>query len=221
MTQSYRLTRVEEIDQEHPGFEVWVKDRLAKENRTPFAELARLAREEFVCNRHSPKVCQIEIAERSLANYWERRFNREQTALSEAYLEAYGKGQALLQMFRQNPNLDRDELVQMLVTSGILTNQARLAEADPLKLLAEQRKRIELEQHAQEIEIDRGKLETEKGKLELQIEKSRQAVEETTHEAAKQIGEGRSATLEDINHIRERTFGLPPIERKPSAGPAT
>lgn len=62
------------------------------------------------------------------------------------------------------------------------------------------------------------KIETEKKKLEIEIAKSRQAVEEATHEAAKKTGEGQSLTIDDINHIRERTFGLPAL---PAAGPAT
>jgi hypothetical protein len=35
--------------------------------------------------------------------------------------------------------------------------------------------------------------------------------EKTTHEAAAKLGKGRALTLEDINRLRERTFGLPPI----------
>jgi len=35
--------------------------------------------------------------------------------------------------------------------------------------------------------------------------------EKTTHEAAAKLGKGQGLTLADINRIRERTFGLPPI----------
>jgi hypothetical protein len=40
-----------------------------------------------------------------------------------------------------------------------------------------------------------------------------------TLEAAQKLGKGKGVTLEDINRIRERTFGLPPIARK-EADPA-
>jgi hypothetical protein len=44
--------------------------------------------------------------------------------------------------------------------------------------------------------------------------------EKTTNEAAAKLGKGKPVTLEDINRLRERTFGLPPIERVAAAGPA-
>jgi len=200
MADSYRLTRVEEIEREKPGFEARVKALLGE--RRPFGEVAATLLAEFA----------VEIPERTLANYWERRFNRDQMRLAEAFTEAYGKAEALIRLERAHPEIDRGELIQQLLTAGIISQQEALAIADPLKLLAEQRKRIELEQHAQEIEIDRGKLEQEKKRLEMQIAQSRQAVEESTHEAIKRTGEGKPLTITDINQIRERTFGLPPIE---------
>ena len=85
------------------------------------------------------------------------------------------------------------------------------AKLDPHFLFKEQRLWA---QHEVKLE----ELRQAKQKLELEIEKSKQAVEEATHEAAQKTGEGKSLTLDDINRIRERTFGLPALA---PAGPAT
>jgi hypothetical protein len=44
--------------------------------------------------------------------------------------------------------------------------------------------------------------------------------EKATNDAAKKLGKGKQITLEDINRLRERTFGLPPVERGAASGPA-
>jgi hypothetical protein len=61
----------------------------------------------------------------------------------------------------------------------------------------------------------------EKSKIELQrkrFEDLRTKAEKATNEAAVKLGKGKGLTLADINNIRERTFGLPPIQRGASAG---
>jgi hypothetical protein len=57
-------------------------------------------------------------------------------------------------------------------------------------------------------------IETKKVDLaERELELKKKAVEKVTDEAARKLGKGKSITVDDINRIRERTFGLPPIER--------
>jgi len=46
--------------------------------------------------------------------------------------------------------------------------------------------------------------------LERKLERAENALEETTNEAAKKLGEGKALTLDDINRIRQRALGLPP-----------
>lgn len=41
-----------------------------------------------------------------------------------------------------------------------------------------------------------------------------------TNDAAKKISKGGKLTVDDIDRIRERTFGLPPVQRSTAAGPA-
>jgi len=45
------------------------------------------------------------------------------------------------------------------------------------------------------------------------FEESKRKFERATSEAASKIGKGKSLTVDDINRLRERTFGLPPVQR--------
>jgi hypothetical protein len=62
-------------------------------------------------------------------------------------------------------------------------------------------------------------LEAQKIKLAQQrFDEAKTRAEKTTSEAAAKLGKGKGLTLADINRIRERTFGLGPIQRSAAAG---
>jgi hypothetical protein len=61
-----------------------------------------------------------------------------------------------------------------------------------------------------QLDIAKEKVDVERMKVEELVAKGNRV----TAEAAKKLGSGRKLTLDDINRIRENTFGLPPIERK-------
>ena len=61
-------------------------------------------------------------------------------------------------------------------------------------------KRAEIE--GQKIELAKKKFEDLKSKAD-----------KVTNEAAAKIGKGRKLTIDDINRLRERAFGLPPVQR--------
>jgi hypothetical protein len=65
------------------------------------------------------------------------------------------------------------------------------------------------------VELESEKIELAKKKFDELKEKADKA----THDAAKKLGNGRGLTIDDINRIRERTFGLPPVQRSAAAGP--
>jgi hypothetical protein len=48
--------------------------------------------------------------------------------------------------------------------------------------------------------------------LEEEAERKRKVFDKQTNDAAKKLGKGESLTVADINRIRERTFGLPPVQ---------
>src|SRR5262249_11437100 len=55
------------------------------------------------------------------------------------------------------------------------------------------------------------------GLEEKKFEELKAKADKATNEAASKIGKGRAITVDDINRIRQRTFGLPPVERPAAA----
>lgn len=76
------------------------------------------------------------------------------------------------------------------------------------KLIAAQaaQKRVQLEQ--QKIELAKKK-----------FEELRNKADKATNEAAAKVGKGRTLTVDDINRIRERALGLPPVQREAAGSP--
>jgi len=66
------------------------------------------------------------------------------------------------------------------------------------------------------IELAKEKVEAEGRKialLEEEAERKRKLFDRQTNEAARKLGKGEGLTIQDINRIRERVFGLPPAQR--------
>ena len=61
---------------------------------------------------------------------------------------------------------------------------------------------------------DRVKLEKERLEADRQrLDELKKKADRATMEAAAKLKPGRSLTIDEINRIRERTFGLPPIKK--------
>jgi hypothetical protein len=71
------------------------------------------------------------------------------------------------------------------------------------------RKRLALD--TEKLALDKQRVENEKQDLQLRIDRAKKNFEEASGEAEQKLGKGESLTLDDINRIRERTFGLPEI----------
>lgn len=147
MSDSYRLTRVEELDRDHPGLEAAVREQM-KLGRS-LQQVAEILLKGFG----------VTIAVSTLHSYWRRRFNPDYEAEREAYRKAKAQVDVLVSECGADPSKDATQILAMLVKSAIFKQQERLEEADVLKLLAEERKRQEIEQRQQEIEIEKGKLQ--------------------------------------------------------------
>ena len=191
-------TRIEQLDRKHPGLRLEVDLLLDRGGRVPgqgtLEDIQQMLGEKYAET----------LPINTISNYKQHRWLIEKLRLRE-----------LKEIFRAV----KDELGEAAISE---TTQARIlelldeamrngAKLDPHFLFKEQRLWA---QHEVKLE----ELRQAKQKLEIEIEKSKQAVEEATHEAAKKTGEGQSLTLDDINRIRERTFGLPALA---PAGPAT
>jgi hypothetical protein len=214
MADFYRRTRVEELGLAHPGLLEFVEQ--ASRDRMPFPQIAAAIREQY----------EEEISPQTLSNHYLLRIWKKKDAEIKSYTDALGQGRALLELQKENPTAERQDLIEAFVDVGIITQKQRLMESDPLKLMAERRRRAEgqgrfkietgkLEIEQKRLELDAQRLEKENRELQLKIDRYRQTMEEVTDEASQQIASGKPVTLEDINRIRERVFGLPP---HPAAG---
>jgi len=113
--------------------------------------------------------------------------------------------------FKDLPDAVRNalgDLVFSLMESGSSADQGRLRkELMELGWLLNDYKKTEIKQ---------GVLAVQKKRVDL-LERN---FDKATNEAAGKLEKGRALTIDDINKIRERTFGLPPIERRAARGPA-
>jgi len=66
------------------------------------------------------------------------------------------------------------------------------------------------------VELEREKIELAKKKFD----ELRDKADKATNDAAAKVGKGRALTIDDINRIRERALGLPPISRAAGSPPA-
>src|SRR6266851_573189 len=107
-----------------------------------------------------------------------------------------------------------DESVKNALTD-VVFKQRRLS-ADPAKFQEALEGLALVLTRFKRTDIAKQRVELESKKLEQII----RIAEKETNEAAKKIGKGGKLTIDDINRLRERTFGLPPVERKSAAGTA-
>ncbi len=222
MEKFYRRTKVEELGERHPPGEHGPEDKgllhfveSAQRRRVPGPEIAAAVLE------HWGETVSGQV----LSNHYTLRVWKRQNAEMEALAQSFGQGAALLELQRLHPTSEREELIEALVDAGIIGQQERLMESDPLKLMAERRKRIELDQGQQEINLGKGQLEvarqnadTARIKAEAELARVKQATEEAVEEAEQKLAGGKPITIDDINFIRQRALGLPPRSAQPAGG---
>lgn len=118
--------------------------------------------------------------------------------------------------FKELPDAVRNLLGDMVFTftekSGAEPEEKLFKAATELGWLLQRFRANDIRE--KKVAIDKRKIELAERELELK----KKAVEKVTDEAAAKIGKGKDVTLDDINKIRERTFGLPPIASQ--RGPA-
>jgi hypothetical protein len=105
-------------------------------------------------------------------------------------------GDQLFGMMQNADEKSRHKVVSGLLALGELLNQQRKLDIQDRKVKSET-KRVEL--------------------LERDFEMRKKKFEEETEKTARKAARGKAITTDDINRIRERTFGLPPIARSSAA----
>lgn len=77
---------------------------------------------------------------------------------------------------------------------------------------------MDLLNESRKLDIKERQQTTNEKALELKLQQMKRQVDKETSDAAKKLGKGKAITTDDINRIRERTFGLPPIQPGAASG---
>lgn len=169
MADFYRATKIEELDRKHPGLKAFVEAQFAA--RTTHTQIASMLEELYG----------EEVSIQRISNHYRLRWWPEQNAELAAYRSARNDYRILKDEQEKDPECDAAKIIETLAVSGIVQQRERIAESDPVKLMAELRKSREL---AGNIEIERGKLqvamqtvENDKRALEVKIEQLEQTRE--------------------------------------------
>jgi hypothetical protein len=133
----------------------------------------------------------------------------------------------LEKLIEENPNIQASKLAKGFLTQKMASASFRgePMEAADVVAYAQNERRMDLEERKTKAIEERNrlqaiKIDTEKKALELkiqQLEAQQKKAEEAVEQASEKIGKGESLTIGDINRIRERTFGLPPVAASPAS----
>lgn len=200
----YRPTKIEVLDAVHPGLKNFVNEQLEK--WTSLTDIAEALKELY----------DEDVNVQVISNYKNIVWWKEQEAEVKARRDARARFAVLDEEKKKDPNGDAAKVIETLVEGAILQQHEKLAEEKPLDLLREMRHWREAAGNFQiekgKLELDKQRLVNETEELKLKMAQFQRNVEEATDEAKEKLGKGESLTVEDINRIRERTFGLPPIQ---------
>ncbi|SRR6266404_2425510 len=178
------------------------------EEETKNLEWAKLeeAEPELVLSHFADK----RIPHSTLHRWYDVRFSQERE-------EAEKERAISLQIVEQFAALGFDNLDESVknALADVVFKQRRLS-ADPAKFQEALEGLALVLTRFKRTEIAKQRVELESKKLD---EITRRA-EKATNEAAKKITKGGKLTIDDINRLRERTFGLPPVKRGAAAGSA-
>ncbi len=176
----------EEIEELSQKFEGWDKLPLAVLELFPDMKIPRSSLHRWYDLRveqvRQDVMAQSEHALEFAALFAERDFKE----LPDAVMNAL-RDQIFTLMQSADPK-DKQQFRKELMNLGIL--------------LAEHRK----------LDIREKKQKTDERVLELKIQQMKRQFDKEASEAAKKLGKGKQITEDDINRIRERTFGLGPIQ---------
>jgi hypothetical protein len=105
----------------------------------------------------------------------------------------------------------RDQIFSLMQAADLGSKSKAIGELQKLARLLVQQKRLDIMSERTKAETKRVEL------LEREFEIRKKKLDEETDKAARKAARGKAITTDDINRIRERTFGLPPIAGSPAA----
>src|ERR1700694_1184778 len=178
----------EEIEELSHEFEGWDKLPLSVLELFPDMKIPRSSLQRWYDLRveqvRREVVAQSEHAREFAALYASRDFKQLPDAVRNAL------GDQIFALMQSANASDKQQFRKELLNLGIL--------------LAEHRK----------LDIREQKQKTDERVLEMQIQQMKRQFDKEANDAAKKLEKGKPITEDDINRIRERTFGLPPGQRR-------
>jgi hypothetical protein len=99
----------------------------------------------------------------------------------------------------------RDQIFSLMQASDVSSRAMVITELQKLARLLVQQKRLDILDERTKAETKRVEL------LERDFEMRKRKFDQETDKAARKAARGKAITTDDINRIRERTFGLPPV----------
>jgi hypothetical protein len=174
MAEFYRLLKIEELDRAHPGLEDFVCAQYA--NHVGHTQMAALLKE----------VYGEDVSVQACSNYYTLKIWKRQNDEARAWLDAKNRFRVLKEEAAVDPHCDSAKMIELFTIDGIVQQRQRLAETDPLKLMAELRRTREAA----------GNYEIEKGKLEVAIREA--GIKERTLEARIRELEARETAAQGV-----------------------
>ncbi len=179
-----QLTDVEKLDIKHPGLRIDVDTMLNQ--GVLLEEIQALLRTRY----------QETISHQTLSRYKQKRWLPSVQRIEDRV----ERSQAVIRVIKKEGDTD---FARAYIFEQLDEAARRGDRIDPAVLLREQRLRMELQLRFEELQ------QTER-KLELGIKRAALELDTATRGASK-MASGSSLSIDAINAIRERTFGLPPI----------
>ncbi len=187
----------EEIEDMSPRFEEWNKTEESVRANFPGLRLPHSTLQRW----YDLRVEQV------------KREVMAQSVKSREFAAAFAKSD-----FRKLPEAVKNALgdqVFALMQHVDEKNQARFRkELLNLGMLLAENRKLDIQERRASAEVKRITI------LEQEFEMRKKKFDKETSDAARKLGKGKAITEEDINRIRERTFGLPPIQRVSSGSTA-
>ncbi len=157
----YRRTKIHELDRKHPGLKEMVEKMM--DQRVALTEIA-----EKIGIRYGEK-----ISSAAVQRYWAHLVKPGEERFREFVEKSKAQAKALIEEAEEDPNCDAAKMIDTFVHNQIIEDKLRLGEADIMQLLAEQRKRRQLEIERKKLRLAVEKGDRERRKLESDLDRER------------------------------------------------
>lgn len=139
------------------------------------------------------------LSRSALDRYYRKVFKRRLQEEKDEQERIIQLTNSILSVVKELKDEDTEELAGRLISAGLLAQATEIREADPIRLLKEDRERKKLELLEKQIEMEVEKIALMRKKLEQAASSAKRAASEIA---------GRSLTPEEARKIDEQVYGI-------------